>query len=280
MDNVSPQLELLVTTLLTAWSGTIGLVWLTVARFLGLVMTAPLLSSPAVMWRTRIAIGVVMGICCGLASGTTSNTPLAVAEVDLVWAGLVEIAIGAAIGFGAKLLLCGLELAGSLIDQQAGLSGTTTSLLEEEGGGSISVSALTVLAGMVWLLLSPLGGDLRLIAALLDSLQALPPGTATDLQTPIQLVRGLLSAACLFGLQVAAPIVLSLGLLQLFWNMMARSRGGGLWQPALSPLRLFLTLLLLAATVTDLGTALAERVDGWVQYTAASFTTVSAEVGP
>lgn len=246
---------------------------LTIARFSGLVCTAPLLSSPAVTWRFRLALAVLLGVCFGI-GGDVSAMVVRGWGIDIIWLSLTEVALGASLGFGAKLLLAGLELTAGLIEQQAGWSPTATSHPNEPGDSTATGGLLAVLAGMTWLLLSPLGGDLRIVSALLDSLRVLPVGSLASLDAPVQLLRTTLSAACLIGFQVAAPVVVSVGLLQGMWSLLARARGGALWQPALSPIRMLLALLVLTAAVTDVGDALALRFNQF--YDAVASQTLAA----
>jgi flagellar biosynthetic protein FliR len=242
------------------WATVGGTLALSIARFVGLACTAPLVSSPVVPWRIRLALAATLGCCCGLGLSASNSSPIAW-NIEIVWLSVAEVALGAAIGLGARLLLAGLEFAAGLIDSQSGVG--QGSVLNPGDGSETTVTGamLALLSGLTWLLLAPIGGDLRIVAALLDSLQSLPVGSITTLDSPVEGLRRVLSAACVFGLQVAAPVVISVGLLQSLWCVLSRSRGGGVWQPALSPLRTLLALLVLAATVTELGDAIAGRFE-------------------
>ncbi len=236
-------------------------VLLTVVRCYGLMWTAPLLGSPVINARMRLALACVLGIC----GGSTLWNPAHTTGMDwaaLVWQTPLEFLLGAALGQGARLLLAGLELAAGVIDQQSGL--VTASLLHPEGHGQTSPGGawLVLLGGLTWLTLAPLGGDLRIVAAWLDTLHALPPGSLTNIESPLRLVQDVVLSSLVLGLQVATPVIVTAGLLQGVWAILARARGGAAWQPALVPLRIGLCLLVLAVTATDLGARLTSGLNG------------------
>lgn len=249
--------------LLPAAARLLGPGLLTIVRCYGLSWTAPLLSSPTLPQRFRLGLAIILGLCAAVATPAGTATPAG-------WLALlpqlgIEFALGAALGFSVRMVFSALELAAGLIDAATG-SATAAVLHPEQSDDTTSTgAALAVFGGLVWLTLAPLGGDLRLVAGLLDSLRSLPPGSVTDLNSPVQLVRDVLLAGTVLGLQVAAPLVVTLGLLQGLWALLARSRGGSIWTGALSPLRLLLSLLILAATVTDVGTRVVHGVDGLLQ---------------
>lgn len=234
---------------------------LTVTRCCGMVWTAPLLGSPVVPPRLRFGIAVVLGICGAIATWSPA-LPVLHDWSQLVWLAPLEFLLGAVLGGSVRLLLSGLELAAGLIDQQAGLMPFAAT----QPGGSEATSAsgswLIVLGGLTWLTLAPLGGDLRLIAAWLDTLRTIPPGSLTDIESPVRLLQDVVLSALVLGLQVAAPLVVTAGLLQSLWAVLARSRGGGLWQPPLTSARILLCLLVLALTTTELGSRLSSGMDG------------------
>ena len=174
----------------------------------------------------------------------------------------LELLLGAALGFSVRLVFAGLELAAGLIDTSLGIAATAVLHPEQSHETSPSGASLAILAGLAWLTLSPVGGDLRIVAAVLDSLQTLPPGGLTSVESPVALVRDTLLAATVLGLQAAAPLVVTIGLLQTLWGVLARARGGALWHAPLTSLRTLVALLILAVTATDIGTRFATGVDG------------------
>jgi flagellar biosynthetic protein FliR len=249
-------------------------VLLTVARCYGLAWTAPLLGSSLITARMRVALAVLLGVC-GAAAVWNPTHASGIGWAGVVWHLPLEFVLGAALGCGARVLLAGLELAAGLIDQQAGLAGGL--VLHPEGDGATSAGGawLVLLGGLTWLTLAPLGGDLRIFAAWLDTLRALPPGSLTGIESPVRLVQDVMLSSLVLGLQVAAPVIVTAGLLQAGWAALARARGGSLWQPALAPARILVCLLVLAATATDLGERLTHSVDGFLRATVTALSDAS-----
>ena len=233
-------------------------------RFVGLAYTAPLISGPVVPHRLRIGLAVVLGVCCGVSPVITQVRPIAtVTELASCLPG--ELILGAALGLGAKLLLAGLELAARLVDVQIGSS--AAGALHPEWGEETSPTGvwLALVAGLTWLTLSGVGGDLRIVAAVLDSVQMLPPGRIGGIESPVRLVQDVVLASMVLGLQVAAPLTVALGLVNGLCGTLARARSGGGWMSALQPMRTLAALLILAATTTAMGDRVAQSVDGFLR---------------
>jgi hypothetical protein len=115
---------------------------------------------------------------------------------------------------------------------------------------------MVILAGCTWLTLAPLGGDVRMVAAWLETIRLIPPGSALGVESPVRLAHDVVLSAFWLGWQVAAPLVAMTFLLQSLWSALARASGGA-WQPALSPLRSLLCLGVLGLTSLDLQERLA-----------------------
>ena len=139
-------------------------------RFLGMLQTAPLFSSSVVSWRMRIILAAALAIALApmvdpSSVSTQWESPETTTAVllELAWSGVAELLLGALLGLGAGLVLSGLELAGTLIDQQSGLA--LSQVLNPVSGEASSVTGhlLMLLGGAVFLLLTPTGGDLLLV---------------------------------------------------------------------------------------------------------------------
>lgn len=233
-------------------------------RFAGLAYTAPLISSPAVPHRLRIGLAVVLGVCCGLSLSTATVRPIA--SLNTLLSCLPgEFILGAALGLGAKLLLTGLELAARLVDVQTGSSLAAIMHPELNEETTPTGAWLALVGGLTWLTLSGVGGDLRIVAAVLDSVRMLPPGELSGIGSPVRLVQDVVLSSMVLGLQVAAPLTVAIGLVNGLCATLARARGGGAWMAALQPVRTLAALLILAATTTAVGERVASGIDGFLR---------------
>lgn len=232
----------------------VGVFVLTAARLIGLVGMAPVLGSRVVSWPMRLLLALILALT--LAPWPTVAAPVFDwHEVPLLAAG--ELLLGVSLGLGVRLVLHGLGLAASLIDQQMGqTAGQMLDPLSEEEV-TPTTALLTLTGTAVLLSAGPLSGDLRLVRAVLDSFTSLPPGTAVDLASPVALLNQLMLQSLWLGLRVALPVVLTVGLVHagLAWISRRTSLPG--ITATLTPLRFGLSLLILALTVTDLGDHLA-----------------------
>jgi flagellar biosynthetic protein FliR len=250
--------------------------WVT-ARCYGLTWTAPLLGSPVVTARMRIGLAVLLG--AGAGSGVTAPMRVEPWSIsDVLWQLPLEFALGAALGCGARLVLAGLELTAGLIDAQAGWG---SSLPHPDGGEATSAGGawLVVLGGLMWVTLAPGGGDVRILAALLETLRTIPPGAIDGVESMTRLVQDVVLSSLVLGLQVASPVVLTAGLLQAAWVNLARARGGAIWHGGMGPARVAVALLVLAMTSTEAGARVASGVNGVLQG-AVAVLSESAEIPP
>jgi flagellar biosynthetic protein FliR len=271
MDASSPPLVIALWALAAPFAGAFVL---TFARFLGMVWAAPVLGSRVVPWQARIALPLLLALAVTpLQTGSTAATA-SWSEIGFLACG--ELLLGATVGFGMRLVLAGLELAAGLIDQQAGLA--AAQMLHPLTGEETSPSgALLALAGTAALLsAAPVGGELRLTRVVMDSIRSLPPGSIVDATSPIRLLNDLVLQSFWLGLQVAAPVIVTVGLVQAGIAWAARERGAGPIPAAFTPLRIVLTLLILAATLTDVGSHVASVLTGTTDALAAESAPLNA----
>ena len=231
-------------------------VLLAIARCLGLAWTAPLLSSSCLPVRVRVAVAV----CLGVVLGTALPLPGTVAGAALAWAAAGELVLGAALGLGAKLVLVGLELSAALIDQPIGLTPAAAPGPLWGHDSAATAPWMVLIGALAFLAASPLGGDWLVIGALIDSLGLVPLGSVIAIDRPVQFVMNVMQAALMLGFQAAAPVVVTVGLLQGLWAILGRARGAALWQSTLTPARILLSVLVLAITASDVGVVVSERV--------------------
>ncbi|PZP61802.1 MAG: flagellar biosynthetic protein FliR [Azospira oryzae] len=173
------------------------------ARVLGLLMVAPVLSTaPA---RVRIGLGVVATLAIAPMAGTMPEAAVGSLQGLLILA--QEVAVGAAMGFAVRLTFAALQVAGDLAGLQMGLGFAT--FFDPQSSGQTPVMAQFVeLAGV--LLFLAINGHLMMMAALAQSFQVLPVGAALapgSWRTLAELGTGVFSLGVLLALPVVGPLL-------------------------------------------------------------------------
>jgi flagellar biosynthetic protein FliR len=133
---------------------------------------------------------------------------------------LVEFALGMALGLGVSTIVSGLQVAGSLIDQQIGT--TLGGVFNPQFQSDVSQSGefLNQLGLAVFLIA---GGHYLMISALLDTFQALPVGYAWVSTDLIELLNSLFQQSLALAVQVAAPVLATMALVGLAMGFLGHS---------------------------------------------------------
>jgi len=194
---------------------------LVAARFGGLAVFAPVVSSRAIPARLRAAIVLAFALAATplLASRGVEVTTLGWSPA-LAVAVAVELAVGLLVGFLASLPLIAAHMGGIVAGQQMGLGFASLYGAGPEGETDAlgRFLFLVALAGFIMM-----GGHEAILLAVLNGYDHLPPGAAlADVDVPGVLAGAMLGAFEL-ALRVATP-VLALGLIQsLAIGMLART---------------------------------------------------------
>jgi flagellar biosynthetic protein FliR len=144
-------------------------------RLLGLVMAAPVFSNRGMPVRVRLAAG--LGIAIAVLPSLPPMPDIAPGSgVGLVVMGQ-QVFIGAAIGFSIRLVFAAIDLAGSFIGMQMGLSFAL--FFDPNSGGQSAVLAdfLSLIATLLFLALD---GHLIMIDLLVRSFEWLPVGSGIN----------------------------------------------------------------------------------------------------
>lgn len=172
------------------------------ARILGLLSAAPILSSKAVPVRIRVAFGIVLALT--LIPGLAPPPAIPISS----WLGLLilaqQILIGLAIGLVMRVLFAAVDLAGSVIAMQMGLSFAV--FFDPDGGGQTAVVA-DFFAALATLLFLAVNGHLLLLAALGHSFAALPISAAPLASAGLAQLVQLGAVIFATGLHLALPVI-------------------------------------------------------------------------
>ncbi|MDR2925365.1 MAG: flagellar biosynthetic protein FliR [Azoarcus sp.] len=140
-------------------------------RLLGMMMTAPIFSNRGMAVRLRLAAG--LGIAVAVLPAAPPMPDIAPGSgIGLLVLG-EQVLIGAAIGFVVRLVFAAIDLAGSFIGMQMGLSFAL--FFDPNSGGQSAVLAdfMSMVAALLFL---SLDGHLILVELLLRSFEWLPVG--------------------------------------------------------------------------------------------------------
>lgn len=143
--------------------------------------------------------------------------------LDLVTVAAGELLLGLLLGLGVTITLSGLQLAGQIIDQQAGFSLGEIINPDLDSTGSVSGQALAYLGMTLFIVLEPLNGHLVMLKTLVESFETIPLGSVTLRQPAVELVGGLVQQSLIVGVRVAAPLVVIMTLVDLTLGFLGHS---------------------------------------------------------
>jgi flagellar biosynthetic protein FliR len=199
---------------LASWYG--ALFW-PLVRVMALIATAPLLSNNAVPTRIKVALGV--GIALVLVPVVPAPRVDTVLSADGLALLVQNILAGAALGFGMRVIVAAIGLAGEIIGLQAGLAfGNFFNPVTNDSENGVA-SLLSMLGLMLFIAID---GHLMLIAALAESFRVLP------LTLPPALPGGFDSMARLgadlfaLGLALALPFIAVMLVTNVMLGVLAR----------------------------------------------------------
>ncbi len=184
----------------------------------GLMLAAPIFGSNAVPVRIRGALA--MAISAVMFPLIAPKLPADVTLIAAIPGVLGELMIGLIIGLSLSLVFAGMQLAGMIIGQQAGLAlgQVFNPVLNTE---TTIIGQLFFLAALAAFVL--VGGHRELLRALLDTYDAIPVLSFRLEMSHVDLIAGLLSAAYALGLRLAAPVLLALLIATLSLGFLSRT---------------------------------------------------------
>jgi len=189
-------------------------------RVTGVMMFAPVFGSPMAPAPVKIFLSVVLALLLfPVAQAREGSIPMEPAVLAL--AGAWELAVGILIGFAAALLFAGVQFGGHLVDQELGL--LQANLMDPLSNEQISLVGQfkVLLATMVYLLIN---GHHLLIGAVADSFRSVPLlGLRFSKGAVLQLSDTLMRDVFRMGVEIAAPVLVTLFLITIAMAFMART---------------------------------------------------------
>lgn len=190
---------------------------LIMARLLGMVVMAPVFSNQQIIAPVKIALIFWMAGMISFFVPLPAALPSSMSL--LVLALILEFMIGIIYGFVAQLLIVGVELAGSLIDTQAGISAAA---LFDPGRGQQATLVSKLYREIVVLMFLILQGHHALLISIRASFDLIPIGAGTFPMQAIAHVFQMGGVLFKIGIQIAAPLLIVIFLLDFAFGMLSR----------------------------------------------------------
>jgi flagellar biosynthetic protein FliR len=192
---------------------------LVLTRIGGLVMTAPIYGTSDTPAQVRALLAATLAMLITPSQlAATVTYPYALLDYLMVIGG--ELVIGAALGLGITILFSGTHLAGLLIGRTAGLA------LGETYDPSTAEDLPDFSRLLFWIstaVFVTIGGHRMVMAGLLDTFAAIPPGQASHPPGISQALVVLVTQSLSLGLRAAAPAVAALLLGTLVMGLISRT---------------------------------------------------------
>jgi flagellar biosynthetic protein FliR len=189
------------------------------ARMSGLMVAAPVFGEPTVPPQVRAGLALLASLVFYpiVAAPKLGADPGLFQLLHLV---IVETGVGLLIGFAARLLLSGIELAGEVAGFQMGLGLVNAVDPTFQNQVSLIAQTMTLFATLILVVMD---GHHLFIQALASSYTLVPAGTATLTRHGFDSFTMLTGQLFVIGLKVGAPLVVSLLAANFAMGLMARS---------------------------------------------------------
>lgn len=195
----------------------ITIYFLVLSRLSGMMIQAPFFSNKMMFTFGKMAFVIWLGTLLIFVVPFTPTPPAT--PIAFIAAMLVELLIGIIMGFVADVIISGVELAGALMDTQAGLS--VASLLDPSTGRNAALFE-QLLKRVVILIFIIIDGHHMILSALYQSYMLLPVGSPIDLNKGLPFVFGLGRDIFAIGVQLSAPILLIIFLIDFSFGILNR----------------------------------------------------------
>lgn len=189
------------------------------ARVAGLVLVAPIYGGGAVPLQVRLLLAAGLTLLVAPAQWHWTVAPFNGPLDYFVLLG-VEAAIGACLGLGVLILIHGMTLAGELIGRLSGLGIAEVFDPELDENVPQFSRLLFLIAVCVFLCI---GGHRMVMAGLLDTFKAIPPGSGLLPRSLAEGLTTLVGQSFSLGIRAAAPALCALLLATLTLGLIGRT---------------------------------------------------------
>jgi len=190
---------------------------LILARILGLFFEAPVFNYKIFPVSARIAVSLLITYVLWFVIPMPKTMPDTTITFGIAL--ITEFAIGALIGFIARMLIIVIEVSGALMDTQMGLS--VASAMDPQTGSQTTIIS-TFYRNIATVIFLIINGHHMLLSALNKSFKALPLGHPVYFQNAADQLTQLGVNLFAIGLQIAAPVILTIFLMDFAFGMISR----------------------------------------------------------
>ena len=174
-------------------------------RLAGLMIFAPLLGSARVPRRVKAGLAIVLAMCMCTSVRQPVQLPQTGAQLAIGIGG--EMVFGVAMGMILSFVFIAVQWGGEMIGQQMGLNLSEVFDPQFGASGSLVGEMYFMLTTVVFLFV---GGHLEMIRAVRASFEALPLLSVGINENLFNLLLDLLVAATSFALRLAAPVLVTM----------------------------------------------------------------------
>ena len=174
-------------------------------RTAGMMLSAPLFGSTRIPRRVKVLFALVLA--AGLLPGVSAPPKLPDTPLQLAFGIGGEMIFGMIMGLGLSLVFIAVSWAGEIMGQQMGINLAESFDPQFGGQGSLVGDMYFMLSLIVFL---GIRGHLAIIDGLAGSFKALPLLSAGMDQSLFDVFVGLLTAATVLALKVAAPMLVTM----------------------------------------------------------------------
>jgi flagellar biosynthetic protein FliR len=191
---------------------------LVLARVGGIFALAPAFSSRVVPMRAKMIVAVAISLA--LTPVATAGQTVTTDPVELSSLIVKEVAVGLAIALSIGLVTAAIQAGASLVDTLIGFSfSSLVDPMSNISGGPLA-QLYGLFASMIFLLT---GGDHLVVLGLARSYSMLPLQSVPDLAGLANLAVSGLAQVFVIGVEIAAPVVLTLVLSDAAFGLLARA---------------------------------------------------------
>jgi flagellar biosynthetic protein FliR len=216
-----------------------------VFRLAGIMVMAPLFGASAIPVRVRIALVIVIAMAAWPVLPMQALPQLSLPAIAIAVAS--EMLIGLTLGLGLTIIFSGLQLVGTMIGQQMGVS------LADVFNPAFNDNADLLGVLFYWMglmIFLAIGGHRMLMSGVLGSFNAVPLGGFSAGSEVLSMLTALMSASFAMAFKMALPAVLALFLTAIALGLINKTVPQLNILSAGFPLRALVGMLVMVATVT------------------------------
>ncbi len=134
-------------------------------------------------------------------------TKMPASLLDYIWSIMGELTLGFSLGLGVFLILLSLQMAGQMVDQQAGMALGEVFNPGFDMNASLSGQFLYFVGISIFLVMEPINGHLLMLSSLIDTFQIFPVGEGIVSTNTLDMLQTIMHQSLVLSIKVAAPLL-------------------------------------------------------------------------